>query len=164
MQLTLRYANTKEARPRWRFNAAYGLSDRLLLGLEYNPAVGEVNPTANWTLLPEKMDAWPPMISLGTSSDRIFSPPGTQSYFLTFAKSLPRLKLDPYVSLNYSEWERTFTVPFGISIALQPQWSLMIQNDGRNTHWLLNRTGKRNNVSLILINGRHFGISTGVKI
>jgi len=45
------------------------------------------------------------IFSFGTSSDRIGSPSGTQSYFLTGSKHLWRLPLSVYASLNYSEWD-----------------------------------------------------------
>ncbi|GMV37259.1 MAG: hypothetical protein AMXMBFR61_17670 [Fimbriimonadales bacterium] len=161
VQLTLRYVDVREARPRWRLNAAYGLTDRLLVGIEVNPAAGEVLPVANWTLLLE--DAERPMLSLGTSSDRIFSPEGTRSYYLTAAKSIPGTKLAPYTSLSWSEWEDTPLVPFGLNWTIRPQWDAMLQHDGRNTHWLLSYKAEDWNLSLLLVKGRHLGASAGVQ-
>ena len=62
------------------------------------------------------------MLSFGTSSDRIFSPKGTQSYFMTVAKSLPNMRAAPYVSLFWSEWEDRFLFPFGVNVALAEKW------------------------------------------
>ncbi len=156
--------NTPAKRPRWRFNAAYGVSERLLVGLEHNPAVEEVSPTLNWTVHPNRAGDPRPLVTLGTSSDRIFSPPGTQSYYLTFAKNVEGTNVAPYLSLNYSEWERGWTLPFGLNYALDPRWSLMIQNDGRNTHWLINHQDRKISYSLLLVKGQHFGLSIGVRL
>ncbi len=99
------------------------------------------------------------MISLGTSSDRIFSPPGFQSYYATFAKTVG--KVAPYVSLYYSEWERTILFPFGVTVPISPQWDFLGMNDGRNTHLLATYKMEKSNVSLMLIKMRHPGISVG---
>lgn len=151
----------RATRPRWRFNLAYGVDDRLLVGLEYNAVVSELSPTANYTLLFET--AKQPMISLGTSSDRIFSPEGTRSTYITFGKSLPNTRIAPYLSINYSSWERGFNFPFGVNFALHPQWDAMIQHDGRNTHWLLTYKIQQSSISLLLVKGRHWGISAGIR-
>lgn len=164
VQLTLRFADVKETRPRWRFNAAYGVTDRILVGLEYNPAVAEVIPTLNWVVAPEDRHGARPMVTLGTSSDRIFSPEGTRSYFATVSKSLPGARLAPYVSVNWSEWEDVLTFPFGLNCALRPDLSAMFQNDGRNSHWLLTYKAGGYNVSLLLLKGRHFGVSWGLRL
>ncbi len=129
------------------------------MGVEWNPAVQEAEPAFNWIVTPET-EKWP-MISIGSSSDRIFSPPGNQSYFATFAKSLPNARMAPYVSLYYSEWERTILFPFGVTVPISPQWDFLGMNDGRNTHLLATYKMKKSNVSLMLIKMRHPGISVG---
>ena len=101
------------------------------------------------------------MISFGTSSDRIFSPPGYQSYYLTFAKSVPGVPIAPYVSLYYSEWEEKVIFPFGVTFALSPTWDLLPMNDGRNTHVLLTYKMAKTNISLMLIKMKHPGVSLG---
>ncbi len=140
---------------------AYGATDRLLIGVEYNPVVGELLPTANYTALFETDRQ--PLISLGTSSDRIFSPEGTRSYTITLGKSIPHSGLAPYVALNWSTWEDRFTFPFGINYALHPAWDAMVQHDGRNTHWLLTWKSRSTSVSLLLVKGRYWGLSAGVR-
>lgn len=134
-----------------------------MVGFEYNPVVGEYSPTANFTLQTEEHEGARPLLTIGTSSDRIFSPKGFQSYYLTAGKGFPKYKVAPYVSLNWSEWERAFTFPFGLNVALAPRWGFMMQNDGRNTHWLLTHMEKKGNISLLLLKGRHFGVSTGIR-
>lgn len=104
------------------------------LGLEYNPAVGEVGPIATGFLLLE--DDRRPLVFLGTSSDRIGSPKGMQSYYLTMAKQLPRVPVAPYASLNYSEWDERLNVPFGAHLDLGRGLSLQPMYDGHRTHLL----------------------------
>lgn len=157
----MRYADVPANRPRWRINLGYGLTDRTLITLEYNPAVGEILPNVNHTLQVE--DAKRPLINLGTSSDRIFSPEKTRSYYMTFAKGIPGTRLSAYASLNWSEWEDRLTFPFGLTYALDPAWDAMMQHDGRNTHWLLTYKVGATSTSFLLIKGRYPGISMGVK-
>jgi hypothetical protein len=112
---------------------------------------------ANWIVTPESGRS--PMVSVGTSSDRIFSPPGYQSYYATFAKSLPGVT--PYVSLFYSEWERGWLFPFGANIRLSDRWELQPMHDGRNTHLLLNHRMETMHISAMLIKMRYPGVSVG---
>ena len=67
----------------------YQFLSRGQLGLEYNPAASEISPLFNAFLLTETDTR--PALFIGTSSDRIGSPAGTQAYFFTLAKRLPRL-------------------------------------------------------------------------
>ena len=151
--------DTKADRPRYRVNLFYRVTPRFQAGVELNPGVHEVNPVANWIVTPETEKY--PMVSLGTSSDRIFSPAGTQAYFVTFAKGLPKYGLGPYVSVSYSEWERKLLFPFGLNVQLAPQWDLLGMNDGRNSHILLTYKLPSTNVSVMYIKMRHLGISVG---
>lgn len=123
--------------------------------------VGELLPTANYTVLFETPNS--PLISLGTSSDRIFSPEGSRSYTVTFGKSIPHSRLAPYFAVNWSTWEDRLTYPFGINYSLHQQWDAMIQHDGRNTHWLLTNKTNATSISLLLVKGRHWGISAGFR-
>lgn len=154
--------DVKEDRPRRRFNLNYAVTPAILLGLEYNPAVNEVVPTLNWTLRPETKQM--PMVMFGVSSDRIFSPEGTRSYFLTVAKAVPKTRLAPYAALNWSEWEERFTVPFGLVYAANPNLDLAMQHDGVNTHWLVTAKTARYNATLLLVKGKHLGISVGTRL
>jgi hypothetical protein len=135
------------------------ITPRFQAGVEWNPGAKEIGPVANWIVTPET-ERWP-MVSLGTSSDRIFSPPHTQSYYATFAKSLPALRAAPYVGISYSEWEDTLLFPFGVNFALHHRWDLLGMNDGRNSHVLLTYKMETMNVSLMLIKMRHPGVSVG---
>jgi hypothetical protein len=121
-------------RPRWRATANVRVIPTLQVGIEYNPAAGEVAPLATWFLLTEGERR--PAVFLGTSSDRIGSPEGTQSYYVTGAKYIPALHLSPYVSLNYSEWDSGWNVPFGATVELGSGLSLRPMYDGKRTHLL----------------------------
>ncbi len=106
----------------------------LLLGVEYNPVAGEVGPIATWFLLTEGDRR--PALFLGTSSDRIGSPEGTQAYYLTAAKHIPELRTSPYVSLNYSEWDEGWNVPFGAHVDVGGGFSIQPMFDGDRSHLL----------------------------
>lgn len=151
--------DTNAKRPRWRTNLAYAATPRLLLGVEYNAAAGEWTPTANWVALLETKSQ--PQVTFGTSSDRIFSPPHKQAYFVTAAKTVTP-KVAPYMSLSYSEWEDTLLVPFGCSFALDDTWSLLPMSDGRNSHLMLTYSKPGISVSALWVRLRHPGISVGV--
>ena len=112
----------------------YRVIPTLQLGVEYNPVAGEVAPLATWFLLTEGERG--PALFLGTSSDRIGSPEGTQCYFLTTAKYLPPIRTAPYMSVNYSEWDGGWNVPFGASVELGRGFSLQPMYDGARTHLL----------------------------
>lgn len=89
--------------------------------------MSELSPTANYPLLFETANQ--PLILLGTSSDRVFSPEGTRSYTITFGKSLPNSRISPYLSINYSSWERGFNFPFGVNFAVHPQCRRQMESD-----------------------------------
>ena len=131
---SLRYVDTELERPRWRMTANYRVIPTLQLGVEYNPVAGEVAPLATWFVVTETERR--PAVFLGTSSDRIGSPEGAQAYYLTGAKYLPPVHVSPYVSVNYSEWDKGWNVPFGANIELGHGFSVQPMYDGNRTHWL----------------------------
>ncbi len=98
--------------------------------------VSEVGPRATWEPINE--GKYNPKVALGTSSDRIGSPEGTQCYYATFGKSIPRLPVAPYVSVNYSEWEDGINFPFGANFQVDRRWSVIAMNDGLKPHLLVN--------------------------
>lgn len=157
--ITLRFVDTRIDRPRWRFNFSHRINQRLQAGLEFNAAASEVVPTANWVLQPESETQ--PMVTLGTSSDRIFSPAGTRAYFATVGKSIPGTGVAPYVSLFYSEWERRFLFPAGVNVQLGDRWDFLPMTDGRNSHAMLTYRRESSNITLLLIRMRHPGIGMG---
>jgi hypothetical protein len=126
-------------------------------GVEWNPGAGEVGFIGNWIANVESPTF--PMISFGTSSDRIGTPKGPHAYYVTFAKSIPELKLAPYISVNYSEFDRQISFPFGASWQVGPGISTMFMHDGRKSHLLLTYSKETWSVSAMWIWFRHPGIS-----
>jgi hypothetical protein len=114
---------------------------RLQVGIEINPAAGEIGPLATCFVLTETDRR--PAVFLGTSSDRIGSPEGTQAYYVTSAKHVPVLRASPYASLNYSEWDEGVNVPFGAHIDLGKGFSTQPMYDGERTHLLVTRAADR---------------------
>ena len=108
---------------------------------------GEVGPLATWFLLTETGRR--PAVFLGTSSDRIGSPEGKQAYYLTAAKYLPPIRTSPYASLNYSEWDKGWNVPFGANIELGRGVSLQPMYDGHRTHLLGTYATERYSATII---------------
>lgn len=139
----------------------YRVHPKLQIGLEINPAAEEIGPLVNWFLLTETERR--PALFFGTSSDRIGSPEGEQSYFLTAAKHHPTWPVSGYVSLNYSEWDDGFNVPFGVEVELSESFSARHMFDGDRSHLMLNYHHERFGVSLLWVWYEKFGIalSTG---
>lgn len=157
---SLRYIDTVEERPRWRGTLNYRVIPTLQIGIEYNLVVQEVGPLATWFLLTEGERR--PALFLGTSSDRIGSPEGTQSYFMTVAKYLPRLHASPYASLNYSEWDEGFNVPFGANIELGRGMSLQPMYDGQRSHLIATYATPRWSASFIWAWFERAGVAASV--
>ena len=125
--------------------------------MEYNPGANEFVPRGNWYWLTENEHR--PAIIFGTSSDRIGTPEHKQAYFVTFAKRLEGLHVAPYFTVNYSEFDKGLNFPFGASVNLHPNWSVLGMNDGRKTHLMLNYRQKEYGVSLMWVWMRKVGIS-----
>ena len=138
---------------------SYRLLPTLQAGIEFNAAVGEVDPIVNWFALTET-DTRPAVI-FGTSSDRIGTPKGKQSYYVTFAKQIGTLPVAPYVSLSYSETDRALRIPFGANIQLGNQWMLLPMYDGHASHTMLTFVEGRASIGLIAAWNRRFGLSVG---
>ena len=119
----------------------------LQVGIEYNPLVAEVAPLATWFVTTETERR--PALFVGTSSDRIGSPEGTQAYYLTAAKHVAPLRASPYVSLNYSEWDEGLNIPFGAHVDLGGGFGLQPMYDGNRTHLLGSWSTERLSVTAI---------------
>ena len=154
---SLRFVDLDVDRARWRSTFNYRVLPKLQIGVEVNPEVDEIGPLVTWILATEGERR--PAFFLGTSSDRIGSPEGEQSYFLTASKRHPTLPISAYVSLNYSEWDDEFNVPFGVEVALGQRFSIRPMVDGRRTHLMLNYHGQRHGVSLLWVWLERIGIS-----
>ncbi len=155
-----RYVDTELERPRWRFTANYRLLRTLQVGVEFNAAAEEVGPLVTWYLLTESHTR--PAIFLGTSSDRIGSPKGTQSYFLTGAKHLWQLPLSVYASVNYSEWDDELNFPFGVNVDLPWNFSLRPMYDGDRSHLMLTRYYRQLSFSLLYVWYERLGVAMSV--
>lgn len=156
MTLSFRLVDIDLDRPRYRFTGMYQVNPCLALGIEANPSANEVGPLLNYMIQPETESL--PMMNFGTSSDRIGTPAGPRSYYVTFAKTVGTHLL-PYVSLNYSEFEDGLNFPFGVSIFLNQNWVLLPMNDGRKSHLMLTYRGGSSSVSFIWVWFKHPGIS-----
>ncbi len=141
-------------------NLAYRVAPRVQVGIEYNPVVQEVVPTANWVVHAQTAK-WP-MISLGTSSDRIGSREGTHTHYVTFARGIGSLRIAPYVTVGYSETDRGLVFPFGMNIELASHWDLLPMYDGHRSHALLTYKQTSYNVSLIWVYLKRAGVSVGL--
>lgn len=144
-----RYVDTDVDRARWRGTANVRVLPRLSLGVEFNAAADEVGPLVTWFLFTETHHR--PALFLGTSSDRIGSPPGEQSYYATFAKHAPGLPVSAYASLNYSEWDERFNVPFGATLELGRGFAVQPMFDGDRGHLLLHYGMSRATASLLWV-------------
>lgn len=155
--ISARFVDVDLERPRYRMTATYRFTPRLQAGLEWNPKAGEVGFIGNYILATETESR--PMINFGTSSDRIGTPPGPHAYYVTFAKGIPPLKASAYVSLNYSEHDQRFNLPFGFTLGLAQRWDAMYMMDGVKSHLLLTYKADSFNVTAMWIWLKHPGIS-----
>lgn len=105
-----------------------------------------------------------PALFLGTSSDRIGSPAGEQSYFATVSKYLPMLRTSVYGSLNYSEWDEGFNFPVGASFELGKGFSFRPMYDGDRSHLLVNYFATQYGISLMYVWLEKAGISLSIGI
>ena len=128
-----------------------------MAGIEFNAAVTEVNPIATLFLLLES--EYRPALFLGTSSDRIGSPEGTQAYYATASKYLPWVRTAAYVSLNYSEWDEEFNFPFGAAFEIGRGFQAKYMYDGVYSHALLAYYYGNAGISLMYVWLDTFGVS-----
>jgi hypothetical protein len=119
--------------------------------------VAEVGPLASVFLLTETDRV--PAVFLGTSSDRIGSPEGTQSYYLTASKLPPRVPVSVYASLNYSEWDEGINYPFGAEWLIGRGLSARYMYDGQRSHMVGSWFGDNIGVSLIAVWMDTFGVA-----
>lgn len=137
----------------------YRATPRLQVGVEGNIAAEEVGPLLNWIVTHETEKT--PLVTFGTSSDRIFSPKGEQAYYLTLAKGIHGSNLAPYAGMSWSTWEDRMLFPVGVNVALDKEWDALQMYDGRNSHFLLTYKQASSNVSLVLVKMKHIGLSVG---
>ena len=132
--------------------------DSVKAGVEINPGADEVGIVANWRAMAET--ATRPAVMLGTSSDRIGTPAG-QSYYVTVSKSLSFAPVAPYAGVSYSGHDDRLRFPFGLHIALGPQWSALVMNDGLHTHLAATYSWSRYSATILAVERKDFGITLG---
>ena len=152
-----RYVDTDVERARWRFTTNYRVLPSLQVGVEFNATVAEFSPLATWFITTET--AQRPALILGTSSDRIGSPEGTQAYFATVSKRLSETGTTAYFSLNYSELDDGMNFPFGAAQEIGQKFAVRYMFDGRRSHALLDYYQDRVGVSLMWVWLEQFGVA-----
>ena len=149
--------DTSLTRPQWRLTANYSLHRQLQVGVEVNPRAAEIGPLVTLFLLTETEAR--PALFFGTSSDRIGSPAGEQSYFATVSKYVPLLRTSFYGSLNYSQWDGKFNIPVGLGLELGKGFSFRPMYDGDRGHLMLNYFATQYGISLLYVWLETLGIS-----
>jgi hypothetical protein len=137
----------------------YRLTAAVKIGVEINALANEVGFVANWRAVTET-DSRPALI-FGTSSDRIGTPSG-QSVYGTISKSLKRttgLPIAPYLGVSYSGFADELIYPFGMNVALRPNWSAMLMNDGVHTHLSMTYAFPRFSITALAVERRHVGFT-----
>lgn len=152
-----RWVDTEVDRARWRFTANARVLETLSLGVEVNPGEEEIGPLATWFVLREGEVR--PGVFIGTSSDRIGTDAGDQSYYLTTAKALATVPVSAYVTLNYSEADEGLNVPFGATWHLPLGFGARGMYDGERTHLLGTYARERWSASVMWIWLERAGLS-----
>lgn len=156
----MRWIDTDVDRARWRSTVTYRIVHRFQAGAEWNLGADEVTPIATLFLLHETDRA--PAVFAGTSSDRIGSPKGTQSYSLTAAKAIPDFPVSVYGTVMYSQWEDRLNYPFGGDIFLPGGFSVRPMYDGHRSHLTASYSTGRWSATLMWIWLEKPGVSISV--
>ena len=162
-EVSHRYLTDQIERATHRTIVMHQLRPSLKLGVEWNPGAEEVGFVANWRALSESQRR--PAVIFGTSSDRIGTPEG-QSYYVTVSKSLhdrTGLPVAPYVSASYSTYENRMLYPFGLNVAIGPNWSAMLINDGVHTHLSATYAWDRFAVTMLAVERKDVGLTIGAR-
>ena len=118
-----------------RATLIYRLHPRFHVGVEYNAKVGEVHPLVTFIPVTETLNR--PAVILGLSSDRIGTPEGESSAYITVSKDLQHwtgLPIAPYGGVVYGTYEDRFRVIGGLNIRFHPKFTSLIQFDGVKVH------------------------------
>ncbi len=118
-----------------RSTLIYRLHPRFHIGVEYNVKVGEVHPLITFIPVTETQNR--PAIIMGLSSDRIGTPKGESSAYVTASKDLEHwtgLPIAPYAGVVYGMYEHKFRVIGGLNIRFHPKVTSLIQFDGVKVH------------------------------
>jgi hypothetical protein len=144
-----------------RATLIYRLHPRFHVGIEYNAKVGEVHPLV--TFIPVTETENRPAVIVGLSSDRIGTPEGESSAYVTVSKDLQHwtgLPIAPYAGVVYGTYEDRFRVIGGLSIRFHPKFTSLIQFDGVKVHpsvtYSFNDTHA---ISFLMIRGKDPGMT-----
>lgn len=153
-------------RARLRITATYAVTDRLRVGLEWNPLDEDLGPLVNWRVLDETERR--PALILGTSSDRIGTPNG-RAFYGTFSKDLEQwtdLPVAPYAGAYYGQFDDRLRAIGGLRVRWHEQVSSIHSWDGVNLHHFLEwDRGEEPRLGLVLAeqDGSHYlGLTLGV--
>lgn len=152
-----RYVDTNVDRARWRLTASYRVFDIAQIGVEYNPVASEVAPIATVFVLTETDTR--PAVFLGTSTDRIGSPEGTQQYYATASKLATFMPVSAYATITYSEWDEGINFPFGAELYVPGGFSIRGMYDGNQPHAMVNWFGDRFGASVMAVWLDTFGVA-----
>lgn len=157
-----RWVSGQIDRATWRNTLTYQIHPRIRLGVEYNPLADDVGALANVLVLPEQGHR--PAILLGTSSDRIGTPEG-RAFFGTLSKDLRNetgLPLAPYAGASFGTFDDRWRPITGLKLDFTDRLDSTILFDGVKFHPTLNYTSGRHAFGLILVRGRHPGLSYSI--
>jgi hypothetical protein len=149
-----------------RTTLTYQATDRLRVGLEYNPLDSDLGPLANYRLLDET--ATRPAVILGTSSARIGTDEG-RAIYATASKDLSAwldLPVAPYAGVAWDGADDRLRALGGLSVRYTDEISSMHFYDGVHVHHALTWASQGRSLGLILAEideGHYLGVSCGVQ-
>ena len=146
---SVRFVDTEMARPRWRFTLNYRFHHRTQVGIEFNPKAQEICPLLTLFLLTETEKR--PALFVGTSSDRIGSPSGKQSYYVLRSENIyhfcTHLCTGVWITPNGMMLSTFHLV---LILSLGKVFPVRTMHDGDLTHLLLNCFSTHYGVSLTI--------------
>lgn len=153
-------------RARFRATLVRQVTDDLRLGVEWNPADGDVGPLANWRVLAETERR--PALIVGTSSARIGTDSG-RAIYATLSKDLERwtgLPIAPYAGASWDGADHRLRAIGGLSVRWHERVSSMHFHDGVEVHHTLTYSapeGMQFGLILADVGGEDYlGVSYGI--
>jgi hypothetical protein len=153
-------------RARVRTTLTYQTTDRLRLGLEYNPQANDLGLLANYRALDET--ATRPALIFGTSSARIGTDDG-RALYATLSKDLSHwldVPIAPYAGVSFDGADHRFRGIGGVSVRYTDEIGSMHFYDGVNIHHTATWSRGGGSIGLLLaeIDGDHYlGVSCGMQ-
>lgn len=154
-------------RARVRTTLTYQATERLRVGVEYNPQGHDLGPLVNWRVLDETASR--PAVILGTSSARIGTEDG-RAVYATASKDLsPWLEVPvaPYVGVAWDGADHKLQELAGVVVRWGERVSSTHFYDGENLHHMLSLDAPRGtSFGLVLadVDGeRYLGATVGLR-